>query len=169
MIEFPDHPFFEEMSEEERIEFLGNVIAGALTLGIPEAYLMAEAIITGNEEQFWSSLRVTAVLHGMWFTAHQTVVLWDIFRHGGKNVMSFHRAMQGLGVLRSMLLRTIASSPPVILAASAVANQYLWSKIGDSKTGSVYWARSGDISGGSLPIISELPTWRGVQKWWKSL
>jgi len=106
----------------------------------------------------------------MWFTGWQIVSIWDLLRHGGKNRMTFHASMQGVRAMAGMIYKRLAFTTPAVLAASAVTNQIIWDKIGDVKTGSTHWAQAGNIgSGGSMPVIPELPTWRSVQNWWESL
>ncbi len=150
-----DHEFFRKLeTDEERIQYVADVFTGVFTLGIPEAYHMAEAIYYGDEEQFWYSVKVTATIHSMFYLAYNTVMLWDIFRHGGKNFMSFHKVMQGFSVLRSMFWKAALLSTPGVMTGAAISNQLIWDEIGDVKTGSVHWARAGTMSGGSMPIIS---------------
>ncbi len=117
-----DHEFFRELSEDEQIEFLADILSGALTLGIPEAYLMAESIHTGDEDQFWYSLRVTATIHTLWYNAWRAARAWDLFRHGGKNVlgMNFHRAMQGVNAMRGVFYRSVLTNPIMVPVAAAI-------------------------------------------------
>lgn len=157
-----DHEIFRKLDDEERIQFVADMLSGVFTLGIPEAYLMAEAIYYGDEEQFWYSARVTASIHGFLYFGYRIVMLWDIFRHGGKNVMSFHKMMQGFGALRGMFWRATLLSTPGVMTGAAVANQYIWDSIGDVKTGSTHWAQAGSMTGGSMPVVPS------DKRWWNS-
>ena len=163
VVDEEDHEIFRSLeTDEERIQFISDILTGVLTLGIPEAYLMAEAIYYGDEEQFWYSVKVTAAIHGMFYLAWQVNVLWDIFRHGGKNLMSFHKVMQGFSALRGMFWKATVLSTPGVMTGAAVANQFIWDQIGDVKTGSTHWAQAGSMSGGSLPVVPS------DDRWWKT-
>jgi hypothetical protein len=67
--------------------------------------------------------------------------------------------------------RALYVSAPIVLAAgSAGAQAYVWSEIGDSKTGAVHYSSAGMMSGGSMPVVTgtlgDLPTWSDIKSLW---
>jgi hypothetical protein len=142
---------------------------GAAAFGIPDAYYMSRALYDGNYSLALYYAQVMGAVHLTWFTAWNIVSLWDIFRHGGKNIkgLSFHKAMQGKGVLAGRALRSVFLNPPAVLAESTYYQRELWQYIGDEKTGAIHYSGAGDIgSGGSMPVVPELESfsWRSIKR-----
>lgn len=74
----------------------------------------------------------------------------------------------GFGYYRSLSMLPMGG---LALAATTSA-QYqsrVWKEIGDPMTGAVHYSGAGTMSGGSMPVVLELPTWRDVENWWESL
>ncbi len=61
------------------------------------------------------------------------------------------------------------SAPIAVAAGSAYAQTQVWDEIGDPMTGAMHYSGAGTMSGGSMPVMHELPTWRDVRNWWESL
>ncbi len=68
------------------------------------------------------------------------------------------------------VVRTAQVAAPIAIAAgSAYAQTQVWDEIGDPMTGAVHYSGAGTMSGGSMPVMNELPTWGDVLNWWESL
>jgi hypothetical protein len=93
--------------------------------------------------------------------------MWDAYRHGGKNIMSFHKAMQGVNVARGIALRNVA--PVAVAVASMAAQRQVWRGIGSEQQGAVHYSHAGLMSGSSMPIVGGLPTWSDFTDWWGRL
>lgn len=56
---------------------------------------------------------------------------------------------------------------PTAAVTSAVAQREVWDEIGDPYTGAIHYSSAGDVgSGGSMPVIHELPSKSGWKSWW---
>ncbi len=155
-----------EISDAEWERLGEDVALGMISFGIPELYYIFKAIYDGDEEALAHHLKVAGIVHGIWYTGYQLASAWEYYRHG-RDIMSFHAAMQGKGALAGQFVRAIAPISSLIL--STYYQNQVWSTIGDPKTGATHYAQAGTMSGGFMPVISELPTWRDVQNWWESL
>ncbi len=90
-------------------EFMEDVAMGMVSAGLPEAYHISEAIYDRDTEALAYHLKVAGTVHGTWYTGYRLVMLWDLYRHGGKNIMNFHKAMQGVNALRGITLSAVSS------------------------------------------------------------
>ncbi len=97
-------------------EFMEDVALGMVSAGLPEAYHISKAIYERDTEALAYHLKVAGTVHGTWYTGYRLAILWDLYRHGGKNVISFHKAMQGVNALRGM----VATAPSIAIPALVV-------------------------------------------------
>lgn len=131
-------------------EFAWDVATGMPTLGIPEAYHIAEAIYYDDKEALAYHLKVMATVHGIWYTGYQLAKMYEMVVKGRVLGMSFHTAMSHKGALFAQIFK----HPLFLLPASTAAQVIVWDKIGDSKTGAVHYAGGGAMSGGTMPVIT---------------
>ena len=128
--------------------------------GIPGALYLSLAIRNEDSAQIWYWTKMEAAVLGT-----QYGMLRFLNWFSPKNAISFHQLKNGMAHFRSVALTKVA--PVAIAAGSAYAQRETWKKIGDVKTGAVHYSGSGTMSGGSMPVIGELPTWRDVERWWE--
>ncbi len=143
-----------------------DIALGMVSFGIPELYHIYEAIYYDDEEALAYHLKIAGIVHGLWFAGYKLAQAWEWFRHS-RTIMPFHQALQGKGALIGQFAR--ATAPVTSLLASTYAQSKVWEHIGDPMTGAVHYSGAGTMSGGSMPVMHELPTWRDVQNWWESL
>ncbi len=133
-----------------------DIALGMVSFGIPELYHIFEAIYYDDEEALMYHLKIAGIVHGLWFTGYKLVQAWEWFRHG-RDVMSFHQAMQGKGALIGQFAR--ATAPVTSLLASTYAQSKVWEHIGDPKTGATHYSQAGTMSGGSMPVVPSDNLW----------
>ena len=160
---FTSYDEYSDFYHQEHVQ--RDLLVGGAALGIPDAYFMSKALYDGDYRLAMYYAQVMGIVHLGWFTAWNIVKLWDVFRHGGKNLLglNFHKAMQGKGVLASRVL----FNPVSLLAESTYYQRELWQYIGDEKTGAIHYSSAGDIgSGGSMPVVPELDSisWRSIKR-----
>jgi hypothetical protein len=94
------------------------------------------------------------------------MVGWSLALHGGLSAISYWLTKQAYrsttGILFEVLTgyspgQFVARHPSVALITSAYLQREVWQEIGDEKTGAVRFAGAGGMSGGSMPVLSELP------------
>ncbi len=103
-------------------EFMEDVALGMVSAGLPEAYHITKAIYERDTEALAYHLKVAGTVHGTWYTAYRLNLLWDLYRHGGKNIISFHKAMQGVNALRGMTASAVAI-PALVLTGAYYAGK----------------------------------------------
>ena len=132
---------------------MSDLAGGAFLFGLPDFFHMVEALHDGDTRSAMYYAHVVGSTHALWYFAYRLVSAWDIYRHGGKNLMSFHKIMQGKGALAGQALRSPAMLP-VYAVESMIKQREVWSDIGDPYTGAMHFSRAGDVgSGGSMPSI----------------
>ena len=90
------------------MSFEEDVAIGMSTAGLPELYHLAEAIHERDMAAIQYHLAVAGTSHLIWLDAWLLNTAYDKLVKGGKNVMSFHRAMQGTSAMRGLIGRTLA-------------------------------------------------------------
>ncbi len=132
--------------------FTEDYAVGMAGFGIPDVVGLAVAVAEGDEKEAIYYAKVMGATHATWLTAWKLVKQYDMIRHGAKNLrgLNFHKVMGGV-----RFLSTRAVGGPIMLAAagSMVAQKEVWDRIGDPKTGAVYYARAGTMSGNRGPVI----------------
>jgi hypothetical protein len=118
---------------------------------------IVEALYNGDNRRAAYYGHVLGSTHLLWYTAYRLVSAYDIWRHGGKNLMSFHKIMQGRGALLGEVLKSPAMLP-VYAFESMLKQREVWSQIGDLYTGSIHYSHAGDVGGGgSMPVVNYQP------------
>ncbi len=118
------------MSSKSVEEFGKDYAFGMASFGIPEMYHMAKALYEGDEEALMYSLKLSFAVHGTWYSAWQLNRMWDFYRHGGKNIQSFHKSMQGVNVARGMAWR---ASAPTLVAGAVIGGTIHAIETGDTR------------------------------------
>ena len=93
----------------DRSEFREDVALGMSTAGLPELYHLYEAIYDGDTDAVKYHLAVAGTSHLIWFDAWLIHNAYDIMVKGGRNVMPFHRTMQGTSAMRGIIGKTLAA------------------------------------------------------------
>lgn len=125
------------------MSFAMDVGKGIVLMGIPEGYYIAKAMYEGDEEALIHHTKVAGVVHGIWYTAYQLAKMYDIYAKGGRNLISFHQAMQGKKVLAGQAVKRLAmtaalnpiAAPVTATAAAITYEKYVNEPIRESHGG----------------------------------
>lgn len=128
--------------------------------GIPGALNLSLALYEGDNSKAWYWFKMEASV----LASQYSMLKFLNWYQGPKYAITFHELKGGMSHFRSVLATKVA--PIAVAAASAYAQRETWQSIGDEKTGAIHYSQSGTMSGGSMPVIGELPTWSDVERWW---
>ncbi len=152
----------EYFSEEHAHDLWISLVGG----GFPSAFNLAYALYRGDIESAKYYVTVSASVLG----AQYAILQFLNMVQGPRYAMTFMEFLRGVSTLRTVTAFSVPVLSAGVLAVAADTNNTIWKRIGDQKTGSVYWSQAGDVSsGGSMPVVSDLPTWDDVVQWWDRL
>ena len=134
--------------------------------GIPAAFHLAHAFANRDKDGVIHYAKVEAAV----LATQYTMLKFLNWYQGPKYAMTFHKAHQGIGVMRNLLYRAaIVYGAPVWAAAVSMRTGSKLAKIHpghnmESLTG-LHWATGGDVGGGQvIGGVSELDsfTWESI-------